>query len=173
MPSSITHPTRPPARRPTDFFRPRVLRDLAIYLACMLPVVWGLVAVEQSRFASLAENSTRRDLRNYARVFTEEVRATVGIVDLSLLQLRSTWLRDRDNFSQAVGEHARHLRHRVPMVVTVIDPAGRLTYTNAGPSHTGRDLSAYAAYYAHLFREHARVVAQVAPGTVLGEGGET
>lgn len=150
MPSSISPSTRSPTRRPGDFFRPRVLRDLAIYLACMLPIVWGLVAVEQARFSSLAESSTRRDLRNYARVFTEEVRATVGIVDLSLLQLRSTWLRDCDSFAQTVGEHARHLRHRVPMIVTVVDAAGRLVYTNAGPSHTGRDLSAYAAYYAHL-----------------------
>jgi diguanylate cyclase (GGDEF)-like protein len=127
-----------------------VLRDLAIYLACMLPIVWGLVAVEQARFTSLAEGGTRRDLRNYARVFTEEVRATVGIVDLSLLQLRSTWLRDRDSFAQTVGEHARHLRHRVPMLITVVDTAGRLVFTNAGPSHAGRDLSAYAAYRAHL-----------------------
>lgn len=150
MPSPTSPSTRPPAKRPGDFFRPRVLRDLAIYLACMLPIVWGLVAVEQARFTSLAEGGTWRDLRNYARVFTEEVRATVGIVDLSLLQLRSTWLRDRDSFPQTVGEHARHLRHRVPMVVTVVDAAGKLVYTNAGPSHAGRDLSTYPAYRAHL-----------------------
>ncbi len=138
------------SRRPGDFFRPRVLRDLAIYLACMLPIVWGLVAVEQTRFTALAESATRRDLRNYARVCTEEVRATVGIVDLSLLQLRSTWLRDRDGFALTVGEHAHYLRNRVPMVITVVDAAGRLVYTNAGPSHAGRDLSAYAAYRTHL-----------------------
>ena len=149
MSSSITPSPRPP-RRPGDFFLPRVLRDLAIYLACMLPIVWGLVAVEQARFASLAENGTRRDLRNYARVFTEEVRATVGMVDLSLLQLRSTWLRDRADFASTVGEHARHLRNRVPMVVTVLDAGGKVVYTNAGPSHAGRDLSLQASYRAHL-----------------------
>lgn len=150
MSTSTSFSPPPPARRPRDFFRPRVLRDLAIYLACMLPIVWALVAVEQARFTSLAEGATKRDLRNYARVFTEEVRATVGIVDLSLLQLRSTWLRDRDSFAPTVGEHARHLRSRVPMIISVVDAAGRLVYTNAGPSYVGRDLSGYAAYRAHL-----------------------
>lgn len=56
--------------RVANLFRPRVLRDLAIYLALMLPVVWGLVAVEQARFASIAQAGSMRDLRNYAHAFT-------------------------------------------------------------------------------------------------------
>lgn len=148
-PSSST--TKPSLRtRAANLFRPRVLRDLAIYLACMLPIVWGLVAVEQARFASIAQAGSMRDLRNYARVFTEEVRATVGIVDLSLIQLRSTWRRDRDGFTQVVGENARYLRNRVPMFITVLDAKGKIAYTNAGPSHTGRDLSNAAGYQVHL-----------------------
>ena len=146
--SSTTKPTL--RSRLANLFRPRVLRDLAIYLAVMLPVVWGLVAVEQARFASIAQAGSMRDLRNYARVFTEEVRATVGIVDLSLIQLRSTWQRDRDGFTQMVGENARYLRQRVPMFITVLDAAGRIAYTNAGPSHTGLDMSTAAGYQAHL-----------------------
>jgi len=157
MPSSSSSPPAPSAptapprgKRLGDFFTARVLRDLAIYLAVMLPLVWGLVAVEQARFAALAEAGSKRDLRNYARVFTEEVRATVGIIDLSLLQLRATWQRDRDGFAQTVGEHARHLRYRVPMLVTVVDAAGRVVYTNAGPAYRSLDLSASPAYRVHL-----------------------
>lgn len=146
--SSTVKPS--PRTRLANFFRPRVLRDLAIYLAFMLPIVWGMVAVEQSRFAAIAQAGDKRDLRNYAHVFTEEVRATVGIVDLSLVQLRSTWQRDRAGFPQVVGEQARHLRHRVPILVTVLDTKGKLVYTNAGPSHTGLDLSTAAGYQAHL-----------------------
>jgi diguanylate cyclase (GGDEF)-like protein len=137
-------------RRLGQFFRPRVLRELGIYLAVMLPIVWGLVAVEQARFATIAQTGSQRDLRNYAHVFTEEVRATVGIIDLSLIQLRSTWQRDRAGFPQTVGEHARYLRTRVPIVVTVLDAGGRVAYTNAGPSHQGLDLSNAAGYQAHL-----------------------
>ncbi|RZA35786.1 MAG: diguanylate cyclase [Lysobacteraceae bacterium] len=149
--SSPSPTVKPSAHaRVARFFRPRVLRDLAIYLAIMLPIVWGLVAVEQSRFAAIAQVNSKRDLRNHARVFTEEVRATVGVVDLSLIQLRTSWQRDRAGFPQSVGEHARHLRHRVPIMVTVLDAAGKLAYTNAGPSHRGLDLSTAAGYRAHL-----------------------
>jgi len=108
------------------------------------------VAVEQSRFASLAQAGSKRDLRNYARVFTEEVRATVGIVDLSLIQLRTIWQRDRDGFPHVVGEQARYLRHRVPVMVTVLDAKGRVAYTNAGSAHGGVDLSSAAGYQVHL-----------------------
>jgi diguanylate cyclase (GGDEF)-like protein len=149
--SASTSSTKPSARtRLGNFFQPRVLRDLAIYLAVMLPIVWGLVAVEQARFASLAQAGGNRDLRNYARVFTEEVRATVGIVDLSLIQLRSTWQRDRAGFPQAVGEHARYLRNRVPMMITLFDALGRVAYTNTGPSHAGRDMHEAVGYRAHV-----------------------
>ena len=149
-PSPEVPGARRSGKRLWDFFRPRVLRDLAIYLAFMLPIVWGLVAVEQTRFSTLAEAGSKRDLRNYARVFNEEVRATVGIVDLSLLQLRSTWQSDRKDFARIVGEQARHLRYRVPMLITVVDAAGSLVYTNAGPAHAGMDLSGYEAYRVHL-----------------------
>ena len=149
---STSVPTTKPLRRASlaNLFRPRVLRDLAIYLAFMLPIVWGLVAVEQSRFASITEASGMRNLRNYAHIFTEEVRATVGIVDLSLVQLRSTWQRDRDGFTQMVGENTRYLRNRVPMFITVLDANGKVVYTNVGPAHTGVDLSDTASYQAHL-----------------------
>ena len=150
MPTS-SPTTKPPLRaRLATLFRPWVLRDLAIYLAVMLPIVWGLVAVEQARFAAIATASSMRDLRNYARMFTEEVRATVGIVDLSLIQLRSTWQRDREGFTRMVGENARYLRHRVSIMVTVLDAKGRIAYTNAGPAHTGMDLSTAPGYQAHL-----------------------
>lgn len=150
MPSSSSPTKSSSPARLANLFRPRVLRDLVIYLAFMLPIVWGLVAVEQARFASVAKAGSMRDLRNYARVFTEEVRATVGIIDLSLIQLRSTWQRHRAGFPQAVGDNARYLRHRVPAFITVLDAQGKIVYTNVGPSHEGVDMSMAAGYRAHL-----------------------
>lgn len=111
------------------YFRTRVLRQLALYLALMLALVWGAVAVEQARFAALAETGSKAIVQNLSRAFSEEVKATVALVDLSLVQLRGTWQRDPSDFAQSVAEHARHLR--VPMRITVTDAAGRLLYTDA------------------------------------------
>ncbi len=155
---SIPAATPPSRTRLGNFFRPRVLRDLAIYLAFMLPIVWGLVAVEQSRFSDLAQAGSKRDMRNYARVFTEEVRATVGTIDLSLVQLRSTWQRDREHFPQAVGDHARYLRTRLPILVTVFDAKGRVVYSNAAPAKGGHDMREASSYQAHLDIRDDRMV---------------
>lgn len=111
------------------YVRRRVLRQFALYLALMLAVVWGGVAVEQARFAALAESGAKANVQNLSRAFSEEVKATVALVDLSLVQLRATWQRDPTNFPRSVAEHARHLR--VPMHITVTDAAGSLLYTDA------------------------------------------
>lgn len=111
------------------YFHRRVLRQFALYLTLMLALVWGGVAVEQARFASLAESGAQANVRNLSRAFSEEVKATVALVDLSLVQLRGTWQRDPANFARSAAEHARHLR--VPMHITVTDAQGRLLYTDA------------------------------------------
>jgi diguanylate cyclase (GGDEF)-like protein/PAS domain S-box-containing protein len=110
------------------YVKRRVLRHLVVYLALMLLVVWGLVAVEQARFAELAETGGKSNVQNLSRAFSEEVKATVGLIDLSLVQLRGTWQRDPADFAQGVAEHARHLR--MPIHFTVTDAAGRLLYSN-------------------------------------------
>lgn len=121
--------TNPIAARFGGYFRRRVLRQFALYLALMLALVWGAVAVEQARFAVLAESSAGANVQNLSRAFSEEVKATVALVDLSLIQLRGTWQRDPGDFAHSVAEHARHLR--VPMHITVTDREGRLLYTDA------------------------------------------
>ena len=110
------------------YFQRRVLRQLSLYLALMLLVVWGLVAVEQARFATLAEAGSKNNVQNLSRAFAEEVKATVGLVDLSLIQLRGTWQRDPADFAQGVAEHTRHLR--MPIHIAVTDAGGRLLYSN-------------------------------------------
>jgi len=110
------------------YVRPRVLRQLVLYVAVMLLAVWILVAIEQARFAALAEASGKSNVQNLSRAFSEEVRATVGLVDLSLVQLRGTWQRDPADFAQGVAEHTQHLR--MPIHFTVTDAGGRLLYSN-------------------------------------------
>ncbi|MBQ5949386.1 diguanylate cyclase domain-containing protein [Massilia sp. ST3] len=133
-----------------SYLRGRVLRQLALYLALMLPVVWGLVMLEQKRFAALDEAAARGNRTNLSRAFAEEVRATIGIVDLSLVQLRGTWRRDPEGFAAGVAEHARHLRDRVPMHIVVTDAKGRLLYTNAGAAPPLLPMGDLAAFHAQI-----------------------
>ena len=127
MPYSTS--SNPFAARFGGYFHRRVLRQFALYLALMLALVWGGVAVEQARFAALAASGGKANVQNLSRAFSEEVKATVALVDLSLIQLRGTWQRDPADFARSVNEHARHLR--VPMHITVTDAEGRLLYTDA------------------------------------------
>ncbi|WP_020651822.1 bifunctional diguanylate cyclase/phosphodiesterase [Massilia niastensis] len=140
-----------------SYFQPRVLRNLGLYLALMLPVVWGLVAVEQARFTALAETGSSNDLSNLSRAFGEEVRASMGMVDLTLVQLRSTWKQHRASFADSVAEHARHLDSRVPMHITVTDAGGRLLYTNGGPAPKGLALGDLAHFRTHVDGEGDRL----------------
>lgn len=129
------------------FVKRRVLRHLVVYLAFMLLVVWGLVAVEQARFAELAEAGGKSNVQNLSRAFSEEVKATVGLIDLSLVQLRGTWQRDPADFAQGVAEHARHLR--MPIHFTVTDAGGRLLYTNDGAGPPGLALGELPEFAIH------------------------
>jgi len=146
-----------------SYFRRRVLRQLALYLALMLPVVWGLVAVEQARFDVLAEAGSKNNVQNLSRAFAEEVRATLAVVDLSLVQLRGTWQRDPDGFSQSVAEHARYLRDRVPMRILVTDAAGRLASTGSGPARRGLMLGDLPQFAIHLRQDGGDLLALGGP----------
>ncbi|MEF9929751.1 MAG: diguanylate cyclase [Massilia sp.] len=145
----MPHPTssNPIVAMFSGYFRRRVLRQLALYLALMLPVVWGLVTIEQARFATLAEAGGKNNVQNLSRAFSEEVKATVALVDLSLVQLRGTWQRDPADFAEGIAEHARHLG--LPIHITVTDAEGRLLYTNDGAAPQGLALGDLRPFAIH------------------------
>jgi PAS domain-containing protein len=145
----MPHPTssNPLVAMFSGYFQRRVLRQLVVYLALMLLVVWGLVAVEQARFATLAEAGGKSNVQNLSRAFSEEVKATVALVDLSLVQLRGTWQRDPADFAEGIAEHARHLG--LPIHFTVTDAQGRLLYTNDGAAPQGLALGDLRPFAIH------------------------
>ncbi|WP_312515981.1 diguanylate cyclase domain-containing protein [Massilia sp.] len=136
-----------------SYFRARVLRRLAVYLALMLSVVWSLVAMEQARFDQLAELGSKNNVQNLSRAFAEEVRATLAVVDLSLVQLRGTWQRDQADFGKAVADHARYLRDRVPMRIAITDDSGRLLSTGATTARAGLMLGDLPQFGIHRGRK--------------------
>lgn len=118
-----------------SYFQKRVLIRFACYLAVMLPVVWAVVAVERSRFTALAEASSKGNVESLSRAYAEEVKATMGLVDLALLQLREAWVRDPAAFQLALPGHVQLLRDRVPIAVSISDAEGHLVYSDVPASH--------------------------------------
>ncbi len=113
------------------YFRRGVLVRLAIFLALVLPIVWGGTAFERRQLESIAERESSRELQNLAHAFAEEVNATVSTIDMSLLHLRSHWAGNRAEFAQMVERLNRELHGRVILAISVADADGRLAFTSA------------------------------------------
>jgi diguanylate cyclase (GGDEF)-like protein len=114
------------------YLRRSVLLRLAVFLALSLPVVWLVVGYERSELTEFAEHESNRDLQNLARVFSQEVNATVNTIDLSLLLLRSHWKHQREEFAPMVERLNRELHGRVILNVAVTDTRGVLVFSNTG-----------------------------------------
>jgi diguanylate cyclase (GGDEF)-like protein len=122
------------------YFRRGVLLRLALLLAVMLPLAWLGAAFERTQLESIAQRESQRDISNLAHAFAEEVNATIGTIDMSLLHLRSHWEHNRPGFAQMVERLNRELHGRVILAIGVTDARGHLVYaSSAAPS--GMDLS--------------------------------
>lgn len=113
------------------YFRRGVLVRLAIFLALVLPIIWGGTAFERNQLESIAERESSRELQNLAHAFAEEVNTTVSTIDMSLLHLRTHWLGNRAEFAQMVERLNRELHGRVILAISVADADGRLAFTTA------------------------------------------
>jgi diguanylate cyclase (GGDEF)-like protein len=129
------------------YVRRSVLLRLALFLAVMLPLVWLGAAFERTQLEQIAQRESHRDLRNLAHAFSEEVNATVGTIDMSLLHLRTHWEHNRPEFAHMVERLNRELHGRVILAITVTDARGRLVYANSAvPARldlSGRDYVRY------------------------------
>jgi diguanylate cyclase (GGDEF)-like protein len=122
------------------YVRRGVLLRLVLFLALALPLVWLGAAFERTQLEQIAQRESSRDLRNLAHAFSEEVNATVGTIDMSLLHLRTQWEHNRAQFPQMVERLNRELHGRVILAIALTDAQGRLVYASAGAPE-GRDLS--------------------------------
>jgi diguanylate cyclase (GGDEF)-like protein len=123
------------------YLRPEVLVRLAIFLALTLPLVWVAVGFERTRLTATAQQRSEVDVTNLARAFAEEVNATISMVDLSLLHLRSHWGHDPRRFAATVERLNRELQGRVIMQVAVADARGLLVFSSTGTGF-GMDMGA-------------------------------
>ncbi|GAB3460318.1 hypothetical protein GCM10027321_19630 [Massilia terrae] len=111
------------------YFRRGVLVRLVVFMALVLPIVWGGTTFERVQLAHIAQRESGRELQNLAHAFAEEVNATVSTIDMSLLHLRTHWGGNRAEFAQMVERLNRELHGRVILAISVADADGRLAFT--------------------------------------------
>jgi diguanylate cyclase (GGDEF)-like protein/PAS domain S-box-containing protein len=114
------------------WFRPTVLRRLAVFVAVCLPLVWLFIGLEQVRLREIAERESSRDLQNLTRAFSEEVKATISTIDLSLIQLRLDWRRNPADFEETVRELNHYLEDNALLQVAVVDTRGVVVFASGG-----------------------------------------
>lgn len=122
------------------YFRRAVLVRLALFLALTVPLVWLVVGAERGQLSAIAREQSNLNVQNLAHAFSEEVNATIGTVDLSLLHLRAAWDGDPARFQALVEGLNRELHDRVLLQVALTDARGRLVFSTAGPAN-GMDVS--------------------------------
>jgi diguanylate cyclase (GGDEF)-like protein len=133
------------------WFRSAVLRRLAVLLVIVLPLVWLFVAHEREQLGEIARDESNRNVQNLAHAFSEEVRSSIITIDLSLSQLRLSWMRNPGQFGAIVGELNSHLQGRLHLNVVVTDAEGHLVFSSIDGVPAGIDLSerAHVSTYLH------------------------
>ncbi|QNB01234.1 cache domain-containing protein [Massilia sp. Se16.2.3] len=132
------------------YFRPGVLRRLAVFLAIGLPLVWGFVVYQRLQLTDTAREDSQRNVQNLAHAFAEEVRSSMVTIDLSLSQLRLSWLRNPEHFADIAGELNSHLHGTLAINLAVTDARGRVVFSNIAGAPAQVDLGDRDHVRAHL-----------------------
>ena len=114
------------------YFHGRVLLRLAVFLAVALPLTWLSIHRASVELGHTAHEESKRNVQNLSHAFAEEVRSTVTSIDLSLSQLRLSWLRDPGQLGALVAELNAHLQGQLLLNVVVTDERGRVVFSSAG-----------------------------------------
>ncbi|XYJ11309.1 diguanylate cyclase domain-containing protein [Telluria sp. B2] len=132
------------------YFRRAVLLRLAVFLLVALPVVWLLIVRARVELESTAREESSRNVQNLSHAFAEEVRSTVTSIDLSLSQLRLSWLRNPDQFRAIVAELNTHLQGHLLVNMIVTDARGIAVFSSVGDVSHPIDLGDRAHVRAQL-----------------------
>jgi diguanylate cyclase (GGDEF)-like protein len=153
------------------YFRSAVLRRLAVFLVIVLPLVWLFVAHERGQLGQIARDESNRNVQNLAHAFAEEVRTSIVTIDLSLSQLRLSWLRNPGQFGAIVSELNSHLQGRLHLNIAVTDAQGHLVFSSIDGVPEGIDLSErpHVATFLHGLPGDRLYIGKPARGRLSGE----
>ncbi len=123
--------------------------QLAVFLGCVLPLLWLFVALGLQRLHDQTIADGRKEAENLVRVFAEETRFAVHAVDLTLIDLRERWRGDPQAFAAQVRARQVYLEKEVAFQVGIIDSRGMLVFSSADPLAGRIDLSDREHFRAH------------------------
>ena len=149
MPFRTTFSVRP-WRDAGAYLRASVLRHLVVFLVIALPLVWLFIGYERAQLGKIARDESHRNVKNLAHAFAEEVRSSIVTIDLSLSQLRLSWLRNPGQLDAIVTELNSHLQGRLLVDVAITDAQGPLVFSSIPGAPPGLDLSDREHVNTHL-----------------------
>lgn len=107
--------------------------QLTAFLLCVTAALWSLISFDLHRTYTQAFQTSTTQIQNLSRAFAEEVSASVNFIDLSLVDLRDSWIGSRHDFAEAVKKRQSRLAENVGFQVAVIAPDGMLEFSSADP----------------------------------------
>ncbi|GIZ52688.1 sensor domain-containing diguanylate cyclase [Noviherbaspirillum aridicola] len=150
--------------------RLRIGLQLALGLLLVLPPMWGLLGFEIMRLRAAAEQETKSEVGNLVHAFAEEVGATVGTIDLSLVGLRDRLQQQRADLGGIIRRLQQHIGETVLFQVAITDARGRLVYSSVDTSAVGMDLSDREHIRVHMERQGDRLfISKPILGRVSGQ----
>ncbi len=133
----------------TSFSKLHLPHQLLLMLAIILPLLWGIIALDLNSRRDLSRANSERHVGNLVMAISEEVRASVTAIDHSLLSLRDEWLRGGEPFEQAVRRWTSRLEREMVSQIAILDTQGILQYSSLHPAMKGTDLSDREHYRIH------------------------
>ncbi len=131
------------------FARLRLPAQLAVFLGCLLPLLWLSIAVFLQHAHDRVLKESQKDTENLVHVFAEEVHSSVHAIDLTLVDLREWWQEEPQTFAKKVRLRQAHLGKEAAFQISIIDARGRLAYSSVDPHAKAVDLSDREHFRAH------------------------
>ncbi|QDZ28965.1 EAL domain-containing protein [Noviherbaspirillum sp. UKPF54] len=109
------------------------VHQLLILFGLLLSAIWAVVYFQTEITYARIMQAARSDGSSLSRAFAEQVKASVRGIDLSLISLRETWMRNPADFHEAVHRQQNYFVREMSFQVAVIDAAGMLVYSSLDP----------------------------------------
>lgn len=130
-----------------------------VFLFTLIAIIglWTAIGIGLSQLHRLAETESKTELENLTLAFAEEVNSSVNTIDLSLIGLRSHWIRDRNGYRLIISRLQAHLQDEVSFQVSILDANGRLVFSSVDPNAKAIDLSDREHFKIHTQRQIDRL----------------
>ena len=131
-------------------------------------VLWAAIMLSLDATRDRILERIANDQHNLARSLAANVTSSFRPIDLALLHLRETWVRDRAGFAAAVAREVAFLKREAIMLVSVVDAGGRIVWSNLAGWQPA-DVTDRAYFQAHKAGGDALHISEPMIGRVSGQ----